>query len=264
MGSPGQLGPTPKSCEQTWVCLTPLLLLSCFVLSPQQHRVPGAWTVPCSAGSSARQAQVPAGPACPPSRRTTAGAVSRGSSHPVVGAPTLHPSACTPTLHLCSSGRFCASGQPPTPAAPHALLSFHGSCISVGTAALLPLTPLTSAGGVVLGWQPHPALRASCSCDRPCQHCGEPRTCKDRSRAGSFWGSLGYSRSAWLFQGSGFAGAGEPSSAHRAVTYAAHGLTHPRVPLGFQCPIPFGLRYWSVVQDCCFLLHPCWEGWSQL
>lgn len=54
-------------------------------------------------------------------------------------------------------------------------------------------------------------------CMYPCQHHGEPRTSKDRSRTGSFWGSPG---SAWLFQGSGFAGAGEPLSAHRAVTYA--------------------------------------------
>lgn len=191
MSSPGQLGPTPRGHKQTWGHLTPLLLLSCFLLSPQQRRVPGAWTVPCSAESSAHRGQVPAGPACPPSRRTTAGAVSRSSSQPVVGAPTIHHSACTPpctpTLHLCSSRRFCASEQPPTPAVPHPLPSLNGSCISVGMAALLPLTPCASAGGLVLGWQPHPALRASSSgdCMWPCQHRGEPRTSKDRSGTGN-------------------------------------------------------------------------------
>lgn len=98
MGSPGQLGPTPRGREQTWGRSSPVLLLSCSVVSPQQRRVPGAWTVPCSAESSARRARGPAGPACPPSRRMTTDAVCRSSSHPVVGAPTLPPLTC---LHTC-------------------------------------------------------------------------------------------------------------------------------------------------------------------
>lgn len=53
--------------------------------------------MPYNAESSAHQVRVPVGLACPPFRRTTAGAASRSSSHPMVGAPTLHPSACTPT-----------------------------------------------------------------------------------------------------------------------------------------------------------------------
>lgn len=170
MGSPGQPGPSPGGHEQTWGHLTPLLLLSCFVLSPQQRRVPGAWTAPCSAESSARRGRVPVGPACPPSRRMTTATVSRSSSHPVVGALTLHPSACTLALHLCSPGRFCASGQPPHPSStpsssfsPWQLYLCGDSCSSLSHP-----TCLSSGGGFGLATpfcSMHPALCVSSSSD---------------------------------------------------------------------------------------------------
>lgn len=91
------------------------------------------------------------------------GTVSRGSSHPVVGAPTLHPSACTPTLHLCSSGRFCASGQPPPQQHPMLFL-LSMAAVSLWGQLLFSLSPHSPqlggwfwAGNLILLYV-HPAL----------------------------------------------------------------------------------------------------------
>lgn len=169
--------------------MTPLLLLTCLLLSPQQRRVPGAWTVPCSAGSSARQGRAPAAPACPPSRRTTVDDASRSSSHPAVGAPTLQwplwqplsCPACKPAPLLCSSRRFPWLGAAPAPAAPLLpvlWLLLPMSAVSPWGQQLRPSHPKPQLNAVVgwfWGWQaahrPDPAPCAS-SC-----HCAGDHVC---------------------------------------------------------------------------------------
>lgn len=234
--------------------MTPLLLLTCFLPSPQQCRVPGAWTVPCSAGSSARRGRAPVAPACPLSRRMTVGNASRSSSHPVVRAPTLQRPLLQPPALPCL--QTCPGPLHSTPA-PRPLASpLCGSRILVGMAALLPLTPSPGspqlwggfgAGGERIDPTPllvHPpaATPATTCAAGPCQHPAVPEPGDGRvpgwllGRSGVCPAALGWG----LFTGEDMATQG-PRLCRSRVVLLAHGAI-TRADLMAEangCPRPY-------------------------